>query len=314
MTPSPITVFGGAGFVGRYVVRRLVAEGAAVRVAVRHPERSLFLKTMGDIGQVSLVYANVLDEKSVALAVRSSKAVVNTVGILFQRGRQNFKNIHVDGARKIASAARASSVETLVHISAIGAATESPAHYARTKALGEIGVREDFPGAIIIRPSIVFGAEDDFFNRFATLARLFPIIPLIEGGTKFQPVYVDDLAKAVTASLSNTDAVGRTFEIGGPRVYQFREVMELIFRQIDRRRFLAPIPSILLRPLAAILGCFPNPPITLDQLRLLRFDNVVGETASTLSDLGVAATPAEVVLPGYLARFKPSGGSSFPSV
>ena len=249
-----------------------------------------------------------------ALAVRRSKAVVNTVGILFQRGRQNFKNIHVDGARKIASAARDSGVETLVHISAIGAATESPAHYARTKALGEIGVREDFPGAIIIRPSIVFGAEDDFFNRFATLARLFPIIPLIEGGTKFQPVYVDDLAKAVTASLSNTDAVGRTFEIGGPRVYQFREVMELIFRQIDRRRFLAPIPSILLRPLAAILGCFPNPPITLDQLRLLRFDNVVGETASTLSDLGVAATPAEVVLPGYLARFKPSGGSSFPSV
>ena len=314
MTPSPITVFGGAGFVGRYVVRRLVAEGAAVRVAGRHPERSLFLKTMGDIGQVSLVYANVLDEKSVALAVRSSKAVVNTVGILFQRGRQNFKNIHVDGARKIASAARASSVETLVHISAIGAATGSPAHYARTKALGEIGVREDFPGAIIIRPSIVVGAEDDFFNRFATLARLFPIIPLIEGGTKFQPVYVDDLAKAVTASLSNTDAVGRTFEIGGPRVYQFREVMELIFRQIDRRRFLAPIPSILLRPLAAILGCFPNPPITLDQLRLLRFDNVVGETASTLSDLGVAATPAEVVLPGYLARFKPSGGSSLPSV
>ena len=205
MTPSPITVFGGAGFVGRYVVRRLVAEGAAVRVAVRHPERSLFLKTMGDIGQVSLVYANVLDEKSVGLAVRSSKAVVNTVGILFQRGRQNFKNIHVDGARKIASAARASSVETLVHISAIGAATESPAHYARTKALGEIGVREDFPGAIIIRPSIVFGAEDDFFNRFATLARLFPIIPLIEGGTKFQPVYVDDLANACV-HLMNIDA------------------------------------------------------------------------------------------------------------
>ena len=308
MTTSPVTVFGGVGFVGRYIVKELVGAGAAVRVAVRHPERGLFLKSMGEVGQVSLVRANILDEASVVAAVSGVAAVVNTVGILFERGRQRFDDIHAEGAKRIAIAARANGVERIIHISAIGADEHSPAKYARSKAAGEAAMRENFPGTIIIRPSVVFGAEDDFFNRFAFLARVFPVMPLVAGKTNFQPIYVSDLAKAVVAALKNSDVEGDTFELGGPKVYQFREVMELIFEQVSRKRILVPIPNALVAPLAAVLEWLPRPPITRDQLCLLRRDNVVGTNVKSLSDLGIPATPAELVLPTYLARFK-SGGS-----
>ena len=307
MTTSPVTVFGGVGFVGRYIVKELVGAGAAVRVAVRHPERGLFLKSMGEVGQVSLVRANILDEASVVAAVSGVAAVVNTVGILFERGRQRFDDIHAEGAKRIAIAARANGVERIIHISAIGADGHSPAKYARSKAAGESAMRENFPGTIIIRPSVVFGAEDDFFNRFAFLARVFPVMPLVAGKTNFQPIYVSDLAKAVVAALNNSDVVGDTFELGGPKVYQFREVMELIFEQVGRKRILVPIPNALAAPLAAVLEWLPRPPITRDQLCLLRRDNVVGTNVKSLSDLGIPATPAELVLPTYLARFKIEG-------
>ena len=307
MTLSPVTVFGGVGFVGRYIVKELAEAGAAVRVAVRHPERGLFLKSMGEVGQISLVRANILDEASVVAAVSGVAAVVNTVGILFERGRQRFDDIHSEGAKTIAVAARASGVERIIHISAIGADGRSPARYARSKAAGEAAMREKFRDTIIIRPSVVFGAEDDFFNRFAFLARVFPVMPLLAGKTKFQPIYVSDLAKAVVAALNNSDLVGDTFEIGGPQVYQFREMMELIFEQVGRKRILLPLPIALVAPLAAVLEWLPKPPITRDQLCFLRCDNVVGTNVKTISDLGIQATPLEVVLPTYLARFKLGG-------
>ena len=304
MFPSPVTVFGGIGFVGRYVVRELVAAGAAVRVAVRHPERGAFLKSMGEVGQVSLVRADILNEASVVSAVAGARAIINTVGILVEGGHQRFDDIHVKGAGMIAAASQSHGIEHIVHISAIGADIEAPAKYSRSKGAGENAVKSYVPGAIILRPSVVFGAEDKFFNRFAFLARVLPIMPLIEGETKLQPIYVVDLAKAVVASLSKAGATGETFELGGPRVYRFREVMELVFDQLGRKRMLLPVPSGLVASVAVILEWLPNPPLTRDQLRLLRNDNVVGENVKTLSDLGVEATPTAVVLPTYLGRFR----------
>ncbi len=304
MFPSPVTVFGGIGFVGRYVVRELVAAGAAVRVAVRHPERGAFLKSMGEVGQVSLVRADILNEASVVSAVDGARAIINTIGILVEGRHQRFDDIHVKGAGMIAAASQSNGIEHIVHISAIGADIEAPAKYSRSKGAGENAVKLYVPGAVILRPSVVFGAEDKFFNRLAFLARVLPIMPLIEGETKLQPIYVVDLAKAVVASLTKAGATGETFELGGPRVYRFREVMELVFDQLGRKRMLLPVPRGLAASVAAILEWLPNPPLTRDQLRLLRNDNVVGENVKTLSDLGVEATPPAVVLPTYLGRFR----------
>ena len=307
MTPSPVTVFGGAGFVGRYIVRHLVRTGAAVRVAGRHPERGLFLKTMAEVGQISLVHANLLDESSVVEATKGAVSVVNTVGILFERGRQRFDEIHVEGVKRIAAAAKVNGVDRVIHISAIGACQGSSARYARSKAAGEVAMREMFPGATILRPSVVFGPEDDFFNRFANLARIFPVMPLLEGDTKFQPIYVSDLAKAVVAALNSPGSSGETFELGGPEVYRFREIMELVFKHIGRKRMLLPLPSSVIAPLVGVLECFPKPPLTRDQLRLMQNDNIVGKNVKTILDLGIQVTPPEVVLPTYLTRFKRGG-------
>ena len=308
MTPSPVTVFGGAGFVGRYIVRQLIGTGATVRVAGRYPDHGLFLKTMAEVGQISLVHANLLDEGSVMEAAKGAASVVNSVGILFERGRQNFDEVHVEGAKRIAAAAKANGVDRVIHISAIGAQQGSPAKYARSKAAGEVAAREMFPGTTILRPSVVFGPEDDFFNRFANLARIFPVMPLLEGDTKFQPIYVNDLAKAVVAALKRPGSSGETFELGGPQVYRFREIMELVFEHIGRNRMLWSVPSSVVAPLAAIFECFPKPPVTRDQLRLMQTDNVVGRNVKTILDLGIQVTPLEVVLPTYLSRFKRGGG------
>ncbi len=328
MRREVVTVFGGAGFVGRHLVRRLAARGWVVRVAGRDPERALYLKPVGDVGQIVPWAADVTNPDSVAAALKGSTAAVNLVGILFERGRRTFGRVHADGAGNVARAAQAQGVERLVHVSALGADADSDSAYARSKAAGEVQVRAAFPRAAIIRPSVVFGSEDDFFNRFAALARFSPVLPVIgaptlpslrrsggalpfvldffgAGGPKFQPVYAGDVADAIVAALARGDAQGRTFELAGPRVYSFKAIMELTMAATGRRRLLAPMPYWLAGIEALFLQWLPRPLLTPDQVTLLMADNVAGGRLPGLKDLGVAPTPAEAVVPGYLARFRP---------
>jgi NADH dehydrogenase len=302
-----ITVFGGSGFIGRNLVRDLADRGARVRVAVRHPNQALFLKPMGDVGQIQIVQANLRHAGSVAAAVDGADAVINLVGILFESGKQKFDEIQAKGARRVAEAAANAGVSRLVHISAIGADADSPSKYARAKAAGEEAVKAAFPNATILRPSIVFGPDDDFFNRFAALATISPALPLIGGETKFQPVYVGDVADAITAALEDEKSAGKTYEMGGPRTYTFRELMELTLKEIQRKRMLISVPFGLAKFKAAFLQMLPNPLLTVDQVKLLAFDNVVAPKAKKLKDLGITPTPAEAILPRYLYRFRKHG-------
>ncbi|MYE03240.1 MAG: complex I NDUFA9 subunit family protein [Alphaproteobacteria bacterium] len=297
-----ITVFGGAGFVGRYIVKRLAAAGAGVRVACRDPERAKFLKPAGGVGQVVPVQANLRYPQSVRAAVEGVDAVVNCVGVLASRGPQSFRAIHVAGAGAVASAAAEAGAGRLVHISAIGADAASTAEYARSKAAGEAAVREAFAQAAILRPSIVVGPEDDFFNRFAFLARVLPALPLIGGGlTRFQPAYVGDVADAAVAAL---DREGGLFELGGPKVYTFRQLMELLLEKIGRKRLLVPVPFQIMQAKAAFIQFVPGAPITPDQVELLKYDNVVSEGAAGFAELGLEPQDIETVIPAYLDRFR----------
>lgn len=302
------TVFGGSGFIGRYVVQKLAQQGFQVRVAVRRPDAALFLKTSGAVGQVTPFASNIRDSRSVRSAVEGADVVVNLVGILFQSGRQRFESVQASGAGLVATEARAAGAKRLVHISAIGADAKSGSAYARTKAEGEAAVRQGFPSATVLRPSIVFGPEDDFFNRFAGLARISPALPLIGGGkTRFQPVYVGDVAEAVMRALADDATAGKTYELGGLRVYSFRELLEIMLREIGRRRCLVPLPFSVAMGQAAVLQLLPRPLLTVDQVRLLEHDNVVSGSALTLKDLGISATSLELVLPTYLGRYRPRG-------
>lgn len=308
-----VTVFGGSGFLGRYVVKRLAARGMRVRVAVRDPERAAFVKPMGDVGQVAPVQANIRDQASVARAVDGADAVINCVGILYERGRQRFAAVHADGAGRIAAAAAAAGVGRLLHVSAIGADVDATARYARSKGEGEQAVRDAFAGATIVRPSIMFGPEDDFFNRFALLAQFLPALPLIGGGkTKFQPVYVGDVATAIEGMLDDSGTGGKTYELGGPRVYTFEELLRLLLQQIGRRCLLLPVPFGVVKFQAAFLQMLPVPPLTMDQVELLKSDNVVSEGAEGLDTLGLRATPLEGILPTYIYRYR-RGGKLTPS-
>ncbi len=301
-------VFGGSGFVGRYVVRALARRGARVRVAVRRPERALFLKTAGAPGQIVPVAANLRDDDSVRAAVEGADAVVNLVGILFERGRQRFDAVHRAGAGRVARLARAAGARRLLHVSALGASSSSPSAYARSKAAGEAAARDAFPGAVVVRPSIVFGPEDDFFNRFAALARLTPALPLFGGGaTRFQPVYVGDVARAAAALLDAADAAGRTFELAGPQVRSFKALLELVLEATGRRRLLLPVPYALGEIKASLLQLLPAPPLTRDQVRLLRADNVAGGTLPGLAQLGIEPTALEAVVPACLERYRRRG-------
>ena len=303
-----VTVFGGSGFIGRHLIGRLARQGWIVRVAVRRPSRAGFLKPMGDVGQVTPIRAPIQDRIAVESAVAGADAVINLVGILYERGSQTFAAVHAHGAQAVAAAAAAAGVGRLVQVSALGADLHGEADYARSKGAGEAAVRTAFPKAVILRPSVVFGPEDGFFNRFAMIARLSPMLPLIGGGgTRFQPVYVGDVADAIAKSVSDPACAGRNFELGGPHVYTFKELMELLLRQIHRRRLLIPWPFALAELQAVFFELLPVPPLTRDQVRLLRRDNVVTEGALTLADLGVAATSAEVILPSYLDRYRRSG-------
>lgn len=300
-----VTVFGGSGFIGRHLVRRLAADGWIVRVVVRDPERAAFLKMFGEPGQIVPLHGDVANASSVGRATAESSAVINLVGILYEKGRRTFQRIHVEGAENVAKASRDAGVERLVHMSAIGADLNSRAEYGRTKAAGERAVRRAFPQATIIRPSVVFGPEDDFFNRFASLARFSPVLPVFK--TRFQPVYVGDVADAFMAVLRDPSTTGKLYQLGGPRVIAFRELMQLMLREIGRKRMLIPLPLRLAELEAFFLEMLPVPPLTRDQVKLLGRDNVVELGALTLKDLGIQPTGVEAVLPTYLGRFRRGG-------
>jgi NADH dehydrogenase len=301
------TVFGGAGFIGRHVVQRLAAAGWIVRVAGRDTERAGRLRVLGGVGQVVPVAASVTDEASVARAVAGAEAVVNLVGILFERKPGDFQRIQAEGAGRVARLAAAAGARRLVHLSAIGADAGSESLYARTKAEGEAAVLAAFPSATILRPSVVFGEEDQFFNRFAALGAVLPFMPVVAGDTRFQPVFVGDVADAAMAAITREDAGGRVFELGGPRAMSMRQVLEFVLEHTGRRKPLVPLPEGLVRFQARVGEMLPTPPLTRDQLILLGRDNLVAEGALTLADLGIAPKAAEAVAPAYLARYRPGG-------
>jgi len=299
-----VTVIGGSGFIGRYVVEKLAATGCRIRVATRRPARALFLKPLGDVGQIEPVAVNIRDRASLEAAIIGASAVVNLVGILFESGAQRFAAVQAAGAGMVAEVARSAGATRLVHISAIGADPASPAAYARSKAEGETRVRAAFPAATILRPSIVFGPEDNFLNRFAGMAALSPVLPVVGGGTRFQPVYVGDVARAVVAALQQPAASGGLYELGGPHVYAFRDLLKRMLVWIDRRRCIIDLPFAIASLQAAFLQLLPTPPLTLDQVRMLRRDNIVDPGARGLADLDITPTPVEMVAPLYLARYR----------
>ncbi len=301
MATQVVTVFGGSGFIGRNVVERLVKKDWMIRIAVRNLPRARVLMRSADGGKVTIFPAPVQDEKSVRSAVEGANAVVNLVGILYEKGAQTFQAIHHLGAARVAALAAATGVQRLVHISAIGARAEAGAGYARSKGAGEEAVRKTFPKATVLRPSIVFGPGDSFLNLFARMARLSPALPLIGGGrTRFQPVYIGDVADAIMRCLEDPACQGKTYELGGPRVYTFRQLIEIVLRQTRRPRLLISIPFGLAELQAAFLELLPVPPFTRDQVRLLRQDNVVGENALTLEKLRITPKAVEDIVPAYL--------------
>ncbi len=326
MAEKLITVFGGSGFIGRHLVRHLAAQGWRVRVAVRDTAKAHFLKPCGDLGQISLVPTSVTDPKSVASAVAGADAVVNLVGILYESKKRTFDAVHEKGADIVARAAMAAGVRRLVHMSALGANARSPSSYARSKAAGERAVATAFPSATIMRPSVVFGAEDGFFNRFGSIAQKLPVLPFFTdtiphlpggGGPKFQPVYVSDVVAAICAAVNDPRHLGKTYELAGPRIYDMRDVMQIVNRETMRRRaiiglpyFAADIPARIYGALRTLIEKIPPvslgaPFLTPDQVVLLREGNVATGVLPGLEAFGIAATAAEVVVPTYLKRFRP---------
>lgn len=305
-----ITIFGGSGFIGRYAARKLAKRGWRVRVAVRRPNDALFLKTAGAVGQIDVMQANIRDEASTARALHGADAVLNLVGILFETGRQKFGAVQLEGAERVARLAAEAGVKHFVHMSAIGADAESSISYKRTKGEAEQAVRAHMPQATILRPSVVFGPEDGFFNMFAGMARLSPVLPLIGGDTKFQPVYVDDVAEAAVRAVETPEAAGQTYELGGPRVATMREMLTLMNQIIRRRRLLAPTPFWAAKIKGWFLQQLPKPMLTVDQVRMLESDNIVtGADGSTdgFAALGIAPQSMEAILPTYLYQYRPYG-------
>jgi uncharacterized protein YbjT (DUF2867 family) len=306
-----VTVFGGSGFVGRHLVRALAKRGYRVRVAVRHPDLAFHLQPLGGVGQIQAVQANLRFRWSIDRAVQGADHVVNLVAILHEGGGQRFDALQDFGARAVAEAARAVGAG-LTHVSAIGADETSESKYASTKALGEAAVLETIKSAVILRPSIIFGAEDGFFNKFATMARYSPALPLIGGGnTKFQPVYVGDVAEAIARSVDGALKGGKVYELGGPEVRTFKQLMEEMLTVIERKRLLVPVPFWAAKILGTVAGLLPNPVLTRDQVTLLESDNIVSDKARTggltLEGMGITPQTLESVLPSYLWRFRVRG-------
>ncbi len=310
-----VVLIGGSGFIGRYAAQAFAREGWRVRVATRRPNQAIDVRTYGAVGQVEPVQANIRDDASIARVVAGADVVVNLVGILAPLGKQSFKAVQEDGADRVARMAKQAGVPRLIQVSAIGADAESRAVYAQTKAAGEAAARAQYPDAIVLRPSIVFGPEDQFFNRFAGMARLSPFLPVVGPNTRFQPVYVGDVASAILAAAIREDALGKTFELGGPRIYSFAELMRLMLKVIRRRRLLLPLPFFIAHIQGFVFDLIPwvtfgligNGVLTRDQVRLLAKDNVAAEDAPGLKDLGVTPTTVEAVTPSYLWRFRPQG-------
>jgi NADH dehydrogenase len=302
-----VTVVGGSGFLGRYIVQRLAEAGLRVRVAVRHPETALFLKPLGSLGQVQLVHGNITSDAQMAAAFDGAAAGVNLVGILAESGKQRFDAVQAEGAGRAARAAAAAGVRHYVQVSAIGADAASPVPYVRSKAQGEAAVLAAIPTATILRPSLVIGPEDQFLNRFAAMARLSPVLPVIAGNTRFQPVFVMDVAAAVVAALNSPAAAGRTYELGGADVLSFRAILAIINAETRQQRRLVEVPDLIAALMAKLGDVLPFMPMTSDQLAMLGKDNVVTSGMPGLAALGVEATPMTAFVPAMLERYRPSG-------
>ncbi|NOE33693.1 MULTISPECIES: complex I NDUFA9 subunit family protein [unclassified Ruegeria] len=309
-----VTIYGGSGFVGRYIARRMASEGWRVRVAVRRPNEAMFVKPYGVVGQVEPVLCNIRDDASVAQAMHSADVVVNCVGVLNELGKNDFGAVQAEGAERIARLAAEQGIERMVHVSAIGADANSASEYSQTKARGEAGVLKHMPNAVILRPSVIFGTEDQFFNRFAGMTRMGPFLPLVGAETKFQPVYVDDVAQAAVKGVLGQAEPG-VYELGGPEVKTFRALMQQMLDVIHRRRVIIGMPFFAARIMAGVLDIikfvsfqlFPNNILTRDQLKNLRNDNVVADEAKSFAELRITPTTLESVLPEYLWKFRPSG-------
>lgn len=316
MTPSAsetiVTVIGGSGFLGRHIVRALAKRGYRIRVACRRPDLAGHVQPLGTPGQITPVQANVRYPDSLLAACQGARAVVNLPGVLFNGGAQTFDAVHVFGAEAAARAAKAVKARLHIHMSAIGADANAASDYARSKAEGEARARAAYPGAIVLRPSIVFGPEDGFFNRFAAMARMAPALPLIGGGTtKYQPVFVGDIAEAVARLIDRGEADGKIYELGGPEILTFAELMQFMLKTIARKRILVPLPFPIAKIMASLTGLLPRPPLTMDQVELLKIDNVVSEEARregrTLEGLGITPDSIEARVPAYLYRYRKAG-------
>jgi len=310
---SKITVIGGAGFIGRYLIRRLAEQGHSIRVATRDPETANFLKPMGGVGQIQAVQANIRDDDSIFQAVSGSDSIINLAGVMFPSRLQSFQAIHEHGAARVAQAAVDAKVTHFIHVSALGADAHGKSKYAQSKAAGEAAVRAIYPNTIIIRPSIIFGPEDKFFNLFARIATLSPIIPLFGGGHNYtQPVYVGDVARAIAALLLDSTAKGGTYELGGPQVLTMAKLMKIICHQTGRNRLLLPFPFLLAKINAFFLQLLPGQFLTIDQVEMLKIDNILDGEQLGLADIGLTPTTLDSVLPTYLHRYrKNSQNSSF---
>jgi uncharacterized protein YbjT (DUF2867 family) len=313
-----ITVIGGSGFVGRHVVRSLAKRGYRIRVACRRPDLAGHVQPLGTPGQIMPVQANVRYPASLRAACEGSYAVINLAAVLYNSGGQTFDALHVFGAEAAAKAAKSAGASLYIQMSALGASAETGSDYSRTRAEGEAKAKSSFPGTMILRPSIIFGPEDNFFNQFANMARFAPALPLIGGGeTKFQPVFVGDIAEAVAILIDRGVADGKTYELGGPDVMSFKEILRYILTVIQRKRLLVPVPWVLSRGLAAVLGLAPKPQLTLDQVETLKSDNVVGADAvndkRTLDGLGVRPRTVQSIVPSYLYRYRAAGQFTAPS-
>lgn len=301
-----VTIIGGSGFIGRYIAQNMARRGWRVRVACRRPNEAMFVRTYGVVGQVEPVQCNVRDEASLARVIAGSEAVVYAVGILFESGKNKFQAVQAEGPARAARIAREAGAERFVLISAIGADPDSPSAYARTKAAGEKGVLDAFPEAVILRPSVVFGPEDEFFNRFGAMARISPVIPIVGGATRFQPVWVQDVADAASKAAAGEAEPG-IYELGGPRIYTFREIVQLTLKVTRRSRMIVNLPFFVGAMQAWFLEFLPNPPLTRDQVRLLRRDNVVSEGARGFDELGIKPEAAEGIIETYLYPYRPYG-------
>ncbi len=305
MEQRVIAVFGGAGFLGRYVVQQLARAGYRLRIISRNPEIDSELYTSGDVGQISLFSADITKPESYKTALAGCYGVINLVGILFEGGKQNFTNVHSLGAEKLAIAAKAAGVSRFIHISALGVNNERGSSYARSKMLGERAVISAFPEATILRPSVLFGAEDNFFNKFAKMAGISPALPLIGGGkTMFQPVYVGDVARAIRVCLSQDESKGQIYELAGARTYSFKQIIEYILSQTGKKRFLVSLPFPVAAIMARFMEFFPNPMLTCDQVKSLKHNNILGQSANGLALLGIKPTPLEAVVPDYLSIYR----------